>query len=118
MRARLRRTLIVVAAASTCALAGPAIASAAPTNFVTMFSDPGDWIGGGTQRLFQPSNSAISVGGDAGYLTVSVSGGTAGDSYYMDFAASPGHVLVPGYYVGAQRAPFRSRCAPTTLPSR
>ena len=38
----LRKLVIAVAAASACALAGPAIAAAAPTTFVSMFSDPGD----------------------------------------------------------------------------
>ncbi len=107
MAGSLRKLVVAVVAASACALAGPAIAAAASTTFATMFSDPGDWIGGGTQRLFQPSNSAIGIGGTAGYLTVYVSGGTAGDSYDMDFAAPPGQVLAPGYYIGAQRAPFR-----------
>jgi len=106
-RTGLRKLVVAVLGASACALAGPAIASAAPTTFVTMLSDSGDYIGGGTQRLFQPSNSAISISGSAGYLTVFVSGGTAGDSYDMDFAAPPGQTLVPGYYIGAQRAPFR-----------
>jgi hypothetical protein len=107
MTGGLRRMLVAALAASACALAAPAFAAAAPSNFVTMLSDPGDWVGGGGQRVFDPANSQMTVGGTAGYLTVNVSGGTAGDSYWMDFAAPPGTVLVPGVYVDAQRAPFR-----------
>src|SRR4051795_3211834 len=102
-----RKFLFALVAASACSLAAPAIAAAAPSAVGTLFSDSGDWIGGGSQRLFQPSNSQITIGGSAASLTVSVSGGTAGDYYDMDFAAPPGQTLVPGYYTHAQRAPFR-----------
>ena len=76
-----------------------------------MFSD-GDWVGGGAQRLFTPRTGTVSLRGTASYLTVSVSGGTLGDSYTMDFAAPPGQGLRRGVYVGAQRAPFREAGRP------
>lgn len=78
----------------------------------TMFSDSGDWIGGGQPRLFDSDNASIAVQGSAGYLTVSVSGGTRGDAYSMDFAAPPGQTLTTGVYDGAQRASFRAATRP------
>src|SRR4051812_33199736 len=100
--------LCAVAAALMVLLAGGAPAAAATSiSYATMFSD-GDYIGGGTQREFDDGNADIYVTGNAGYLTVHVSGGTAGDSYSMDFAAPPGQSLAAtGIYTDAQRAPFR-----------
>src|SRR4051794_22864713 len=79
---------------------------------VTMLSDAGDYIGGGTSRAYLPGNSQVSVGGSTAYLTVSVSGGVSGDAYSMDFAAPPGEALAPGVYDHAQRAPFRESGRP------
>jgi hypothetical protein len=74
---------------------------------VAMYSDPGDWVGGGQARLFHNGNASISVSGNAYYLTVGFSGGTLGDSFSADFAAAPGRKLHRGFYANAQRAPFR-----------
>jgi hypothetical protein len=52
------------------------------------------------------------LSGDGGYVTVSVSGGTLGDYFDLDFAAPPGQKLVPAVYVDAQRAPFREAGRP------
>jgi hypothetical protein len=94
------------------AAALPASAGAAAADGVVMYSESGDYIGGGQNRVFHPGNAQISVGGSTAYLTVSVSGGNFGDSYSMDFAAPPGETLVPGVYDKAQRAPFRDQTRP------
>jgi hypothetical protein len=97
----------VVGLTALVAGAAPAGATGSPS-YVVMYSDTGDYIGGGVQRVFDSANAAIAVSGSPGYLTVSVSGGTLGDYYDFDFAAPPGQVLVSGgVYVDAQRAPFR-----------
>jgi hypothetical protein len=103
----LRRALLALTLAFAVCGFVPAQAAASPTSFVTMFSDPGDWIGGGTQRLFDPSDASMSVIGTPADVSVDVSGGTLGDYYTLEFAAAPGHSLAPGVYVDAQRAPFR-----------
>jgi hypothetical protein len=77
-----------------------------------MYSDSGDYIGGGQSRLFHDRNARIGVSGDARYLTVDVSGGTLGDQFSLDFAAAPGERLRPGVYRDAQRAPFRQAGRP------
>src|SRR3954451_1370092 len=87
-------------------------ATAASLDEVVMYSDSGDYIGGGQMRRFDPSNGQISVSGSTSYLTVHVSGGSLGDDYGMDFAAPPDHVLAPGVYDDAQRAPFRESGRP------
>jgi RTX calcium-binding nonapeptide repeat (4 copies) len=89
----------------------PGAAHAASLDAVTMFSD-GEWVGGGTNRLFTPANGKITVGGSTGDLYVGVSGGALGDSYSLEFAAPPGQVLAPGVYDKAQRAPFREAGRP------
>ncbi len=100
--------------AATCislgsmALAAPARADTARSS-VTMFSDTGDYLGGGQPRLFDSNNASITAHGSAGYLTVSVSGGTKGDSYNMEFAAPSGQTLAPGVYDGASVPRFEVR---------
>jgi PASTA domain len=109
---QLRAVVVLLAATALAAAVVPATAHASPTHAVVMLSDPGDWVGGGTPRIFHAGNSSIALGGNAGYVTVRVSGGTSGDYFDFDFAAPPGFALVPGYYVGAQRAPFREAGRP------
>jgi hypothetical protein len=83
-------------------------AGAANTATVQMFSDAGDYIGGGAPRFFYPGNGSITISGNAGYFAVSVSGGSMGtDDFTMTIAAPPGENLHTGLYTGAQRAPFR-----------
>jgi uncharacterized protein (TIGR03437 family) len=87
---------------------GTATATPATVAYVVMYSDTGDYIGGGTQREFDPGNASITVSGTASYLTIGLDGGTSGDYYDMDFAAAPGDILTSGgIYTDAQRAPFR-----------
>jgi Tol biopolymer transport system component len=92
-----------------CAFAGSGAATGGgSTSQVVMFSDRGDYIGGGSQREFDSTNAEISVSGTTADLDVRASGGTAGDSYDFHFAAPPGGVLASGsVYTGAQRTPFR-----------
>jgi len=106
------RVLVATLAAALLAGVLPAKSAASGSDYAVMFSDPGDWIGGGAQRVFRTGDSSITMGGSPGYVTVNVSGGTFGDSYSMDFAAAPGAALAPGYYTHAQRAPFREAGRP------
>ena len=90
----------------------PSVSGAATTppsvvSHVTMFSDPGDYIGGGASRYFVAGTDAVSMSGDASSLAVDVSGGPYGDYYTLTFAAAPGQTLHPGLYTNAQRTPFR-----------
>jgi hypothetical protein len=101
-----RCTVALLALTALVAGAAPA-GGAVSASYVVMYSD-GDYIGGGVQRIFDSGNATINVSGTAGYLQISVAGGTFGDSYSLVFAAPPGESLASGgVYVDAQRAPFR-----------
>jgi hypothetical protein len=77
-----------------------------PISFVTMYSDAGDFVGQGQQRLFSTAaGNSVTISGTAASFDVNVSGGP--DSFIMEFAAAPGDSLQPGLYTGAQRASFR-----------
>jgi hypothetical protein len=76
-----------------------------------MFSEVGDYIGGGVQQAFDTRagdrvDAALSA--DGGALSVSVSSKA---SFTMTFV-SPAGPLQPGVYTGAQRAPFREAGRP------
>lgn len=98
----------LLAIVGSLVLGGGANATPATVAYVVMYSDTGDWVGGGTQREFDPGNASITVSGTASYLTIGLDGGTSGDYFDMDFAAPPGDILTSGgIYTDAQRAPFR-----------
>ncbi len=93
-----------VGATETASASGPASVSS-----VTMFSDPGEWVGAGQQRFYSTTQGdSVTIGGTAGSFNVEVSGGPFSDSFTLDFAAAPGQTLHPGLYTNAQRAPFRT----------
>ena len=78
----------------------------------TMFSESGDYIGGGRQVVFDTRvGDRVIANVSGGSLGVSVSGGPYGESYGMSFAVPDGPVR-PGVYVGAQRAAFREAGRP------
>jgi hypothetical protein len=84
--------------------AGPTVAR----TFVTMYSQSGDYIGQGADRLFTRALGSVSLSGDVSTIGVSVSGGTSGDAFDLAFAAPAGTHLKPGTYLGAQRLPFQT----------
>src|SRR3954452_15894206 len=109
--ARMLRRGLTIAMALVAAQAVLASAAGAFSE-VTMFSE-GDYVGGGTQRVFHSGNAQISIAGTPASVNVGVSGGTSGDSYTLQFAAPPGKSLVTGgLYLDAQRAPFREAGRP------
>jgi hypothetical protein len=86
--------------------AAPALA-AGLTGDVTMYSDPGDFVGGGVQHVYTPGNASMTVSGTASDLTVTISSDT-GDDWSMVFAAPPGETIAPGdVYTDVGRAAFR-----------
>lgn len=110
MSRALHRMLAVVLPTLLLAVALPgAQAADAPTSFVTMVSENGDYIGGGTNRLYRPGDGTVDVTGSvSGQVSVNVSGGPSGDAFDLTFAAPPGETLAPGSYDNAQRTAFRS----------
>jgi VCBS repeat-containing protein len=94
---------------------GSPLTTTVAQTFVTMSSQPGDWVGQGQNYSFTPANSTIT----AHLLTdgpivsgVEVDVTATGQSWTLDFTApSPGW-LVPGTYTGATRWPFEAAGVP------
>jgi hypothetical protein len=73
-------------------------------------SAPGDYIGQGQTEKYVAPPATITLNGDAGDVTMSVSSGS--DNWNVEIAAPRGRVLEPGQYGHAERAPFRTGLAP------
>jgi hypothetical protein len=97
--------LVVLPATAATASLPPAAA----TNgiVITMFSDPGDYIGAGLRQEFDKTNASFSGTVSAAGISLSVSGGTSSSSWSFDIDPPPGARFHVGYYPKVQRAPFR-----------
>ncbi|HVM26581.1 MAG TPA: choice-of-anchor D domain-containing protein, partial [Mycobacteriales bacterium] len=105
--------LMAGAVPATTAHAASASASATQSGVtsVTMVSE-GEYVGAGLSQLFHPGNGSVTAAGSAGAVSVSVSGGTHGKSFSLEFAAPPGEALQVGTYTGVQRSAFREAGRP------
>ena len=102
-----RALAIATVLASLLASSLPAAARAATTTSISLYSDPGDFIGQGQQRVFHPGNvSQIGAEMEGDSVLAWAVGGPFGEGYSFQFAAPEGEPLEPGSYVGAQRLPF------------
>jgi hypothetical protein len=79
---------------------------------VTMVSESGDYIGGGTERFFDDANAELHVAEGGWAVDLQVDGGTYGESFSLTFQAANGRVLGPGWYPDAQRWPFQASGRP------
>jgi hypothetical protein len=79
---------------------------------VTMVSESGDYIGGGTERFFDDANAQLHVAEGGWAVDLQVDGGTYGESFSLTFQAANGRVLGPGWYPDAQRWPFQASGRP------
>ena len=78
------------------------------SNTATLFSEPGDYIGDGKDRLVD-APEAVSVNGERNVVEVRAE--TDGNSFSFEFAAPYGRQLEVGEYTGAKRYPFQKRAA-------
>jgi len=76
---------------------------------VALVSEPGDWIGGGTDRLFDASRT-VTMTGDSSHLEVSVA--SEGERFKFEVAPPAGEALAPGEQAGAERYGFQAAGAP------
>jgi hypothetical protein len=97
--------VMLPAAAATASLP---LAAATKGVVVTMFSDPTDYIGGGSPQEFDKTNAAFSGTVSTAGINLSVSGGTSGLSWSFVIDPPPGARFHVGYYPKVQRAPFRA----------
>jgi hypothetical protein len=85
-------------------IAARADASSSRT-FVTMYSEDGDYIGGGAARAFFPFDGDIGLTGTTSSLQVNVSGGTSSTYFTFMFSAGSGKTLHDGMYVAGGSGP-------------
>src|SRR5215831_4832875 len=97
-------TVTLPAAAAT---SSPLSAAATKGIVVTMFSDPGDYIGGSSPQEFDKTNASFSGTVSTGGINLSASGGTSGLSWSFEIDPPPGKRFHAGYYPKVQRAAFR-----------
>ena len=92
------RALVGLAAGfATLAVAAPAHA----VTSISFYSDDGDFIGGGRQRVFEPANtSSLGAKMDGDTVLAWAVGGPYGEGYSFEFAAPPGQQLEPRNYTG------------------
>jgi hypothetical protein len=102
------RAVLVLVALAAGLLLVPASAWAARASSFSLYSDPGDFIGQGKQRVFHPGNTSqlgVTVEGDA-IIAFGV-GGPHNEGYSVSIAAPPGETLEPRNYIDVQRLAFR-----------
>jgi hypothetical protein len=77
---------------------------------VTMVSESGDFVGQGTDRLFDSPPGSVYLRGGLSHVEVSASGEPG--EFSFDFAPPAGMQLEVGEYAGAQRYPFEPAGVP------
>lgn len=75
------------------------------TTSITLLSDAGDWVGGGRDDFYDPSNATITVSGNWGLVSGRIDSND-GDWWSFDFEAPNDDVLAPGTTFSATRFPF------------
>lgn len=75
-------------------------------------SQPGDYIGGGKERIFTPVDGDFIPSGSSSGGVVSIYFNGGPDWWHADFIAPRGAKLEKGTYKGAQRYPFQSPTKP------
>lgn len=89
-----------------------ASAIGASSGSLTMESDVGDYIGGGSTYAYTTNNGDdFDSTADGSSVRIAVSAAN-GDWWFLEFAAPEGQSLVEGSYHGATRAPFRGPGVP------
>jgi hypothetical protein len=110
--------MILAVAILALPLAVPPDAAADPQTFIYLWSDPGDFVGGGQTyyrdlsngRFYTPNAFDRDGDGLADYVEFFWLGNTFGEFVTLQFGTNelPGTDLAPGRYKGAQRAPLAS----------
>ncbi len=83
-------------------------AGAGPQTFLTLNSQPGDYIGEGITQTFTPSNGTFEVSNSADAVSVSFNSSDFSQFWYLDFGSPMAAKFGRGEYDDAQRTAFRS----------
>jgi hypothetical protein len=100
-----------VLAAGTSAWS-PAVHAQADENFLSLKSEPGDYIGGGQSLTFTPADSAFSSMVSQDRRSIAIAVIPSGSFWYLNLAAPAGQELLPGVYENAARAGSQSPTTP------
>jgi hypothetical protein len=94
------------------ALSMTTLASAAtPQTFLTLTSQPGDYVGQGITQTLTPADGTFVVSNSTNTVSVSFQG-SPGEFWYLNFGTPATQKFGRGQYEGAQRTPFRSPTKP------
>jgi hypothetical protein len=106
---RLRITLLILSFVSLL----PAFAfGATPQTFLTLISQPGDYVGQGITQTFTPADGTFSVSNSSDAVSISFNTPTFSQFWYLDFGSATTVKFGGGEYDGAQRTAFRSPTRP------
>src|SRR5260370_7097830 len=107
---RIRVTLVIVAA--FVSLFSAVASGATPKTFLTLNSQPGDYIGQGITQTFTPADGSFSVSNSSDAVSITFNTPTYSQSWYLDFGSPSTVNFGRGEYDGAQRTAFRSPTRP------
>ncbi len=106
---RLRITLVIFSYVSLfCTFA----TGATPQTFLTLNSQPGDYIGQGITQTLTPADGTFSVSNSSDAVSISFNTPTYSQFWYLDFGSASTVKFGRGEYDGAQRTAFRSPTRP------
>ena len=98
-------TSIHVNGPRTCSAFFEPLVSASPRSLFFWDSQPGDFVGGGRQGVYSPSNSQWTLAVEnTNHVSVTIDDGP--EHWRLDFSAPVGQPLAAGYYSAARRQPF------------
>jgi len=103
---RLRITLAFFVVSSAVAFA------ATPQTFLTLNSQPGDYIGQGITQTFTPADGTFTVSNSPDTVSISFHTPTYSQFWYLDFGSATTVTFGRGEHDGAQRTAFRSPMRP------
>ena len=107
---RFRVTLVILS--SFVSLFSAVAFGATPKTFLTLNSQPGDYIGQGINQTLTPADGTFSVSNSSDAESISFHTPTYSQSWYLDFGSPSTVKFGRGEYDGAQRTPFRSPTRP------
>src|SRR5260370_26980064 len=85
---------------------------ATPQTFLTLNSQPGDYIGQGITQTLTPADGTFSVSNSSDAVSISFNTPTYSQFWYLDFGSASTVKFGRGEYDGAQRTAFRSPTRP------
>ena len=99
--------MVVLGGSLFCAASASAV-----TTYLSMNSQPGDYIGGGATYKFTPVDGTFSVTNSSSAVNISFHMADYSQSWFLDFGSPESTKFGGGQYEGAQRTAFRSPTRP------